>query len=104
MSDTPTNHFSRKCEILADIWLNYRDDEALKDFIEYNDIGIPLAYIISEGLATPVELSEKYVEETYSLLLESLGLEDSEDWDSLDGMFGEISLRKEDPDNWPEYK
>ena len=64
MSDTPTNHFSRKCEILADIWLNYRDDEALKDFIYYNDIGIPLAYIIFEGLAKPEEISEKYVEET----------------------------------------
>jgi hypothetical protein len=98
MSDTPTNHFSRKCEILADIWLNYRDDEQLKDFIEYNDIGIPLAYAVAEELAKPTEIGVRYVEETYALLLESLDLEDSDELDSIDTMFDEAILKREDED------
>jgi hypothetical protein len=86
MSDTPTNHFSYKCEILADLWLNYRDNEQLKDFIEYNDIGIPLAYAIAEDLAKPTEIGIRYVEESYSLLVDSLGIE-SDEYESLDEMF-----------------
>jgi hypothetical protein len=89
MSDTPTNHFSKKCEILADLWLNYRDDEQLKDFIEYNDIGIPLAYAIAEELAKPTEIGVRYVEESYALLCEALELPDDIEWDSLDTMLQE---------------
>jgi hypothetical protein len=89
MSDTPTNHFSKKCEILADLWLNYRDDEQLKDFIEYNDIGIPLGYAIAEELAKPTEIGVRYVEESYALLCEALELPDDIEWDSLDTMLQE---------------
>jgi hypothetical protein len=94
MSDTPTNHFSRKCEILADLWLNHKVDNQLADFIEYNDIGLPLAYAFAEDLAKPTELATKYIEETYALLVEALGLSDSEEWESIDEMF----------DNSPNYE
>jgi hypothetical protein len=94
MSDTPTNHFSRQCEILADLWLNHKGDEQLADFIEYNDIGLPLAYAFAEDLAKPTELATKYITETYSLLVEALGLTDSEEWESIDEMF----------DNSPNYE
>ena len=33
------NVFSNKVSILAELWMNYRDDEQLKDFVEYNDLG-----------------------------------------------------------------
>jgi hypothetical protein len=95
MSDTPTNHFSKKCEILADLWLNYKDDEQLQDFFEYNDIGIPLGYAIAEELAKPTEIGVRYVEETYALLLESLDLPDLE-WEGIDEMFGEVQLLQEE--------
>jgi hypothetical protein len=87
MSDTPTNHFSRKCSVLADLWLNHKGNEQLADFIEYNDIGLPLAYAFAEDLAKPTELATKYIEETYALLVEALGLTDSEEWESIDEMF-----------------
>ena len=94
MSDTPTNHFSKKCEILADLWLNYREDEMLQEFFEYNDIGIPLGYAISEELAKPTEIGVRYVEETYALLLESLELPDLE-WEMVDDMFAEAEFQAE---------
>ena len=85
MSDTPTNHFSKKCEILGDLWLNYRQDEQFADFIEYNDIGLPLAYAFANEIAKPTGIAEQYIEETYSLFLEALEIED-EVFDSLDEM------------------
>ena len=42
-----TTDFSKRCEILSDLWMNYRTDEQLTDFIEYNDMGLPLAYFIN---------------------------------------------------------
>jgi hypothetical protein len=36
------NTFDNKISILAELWMNYRDDEELQDFIEYNDLGLPL--------------------------------------------------------------
>ena len=96
MSDTPTNHFSRKCEILADLWLNHRGDSNLEDFIEYNDIGLPLAYAFAEDLAKPTALAEKYIQETYALLCEALELPDDVEWDSLETMFSEKEWSDED--------
>ncbi len=85
MSDTPTNHFSKKCEILADLWLNYRSDQQLEDFMEYNDIGLPLSYAFTEELAKPTEIGIRFVEETYSLFVEALNIPD-EEYEALEEM------------------
>jgi hypothetical protein len=95
MSDIPTNHFSKKCEILADLWLNHRGDDEFQDFIEYNDIGLPLAYAFTEKLANPTEIGTKFVDETYDLFLQSLELPDIE-WQSLEDMFAESQWQAED--------
>jgi hypothetical protein len=96
MSDTPTKDFSRKCEILADLWLNHKDDEQLADFIEYNDIGLPLAYAFAEDLAKPTELATKYITETYALFCEALELPDDIEWQSLEDMLAESQWQEED--------
>lgn len=98
MSDIPTNHFSRKCEILADLWLNHRSDDEFQDFIEYNDIGLPLAYAFTEELAKPTEISTKYIEETFALLVEALELNPDLEYESLDEMFAESQWEQEDKD------
>lgn len=77
--------FSNQCEILADLWLNYRTDESFVDFIEYNDIGLPLAYAVSNGIATVNDLGSKLIQETFALLLEGLGLDDT-GLDNLDDL------------------
>jgi NMD protein affecting ribosome stability and mRNA decay len=68
--------FGNKCSILADLWLNHRSDEDYEEFIEYNDIGLPLAYVLDNEIAVANEWSKKFVDETFDLLLESLGIED----------------------------
>lgn len=66
-----------KVSILADLWMNYRDDEGLEDFVEYNDLGLPLAYMIATDIVTLSPRAAIYIEETFSLLLESLEIEDT---------------------------
>jgi len=83
------NDFSNKTTILAELWMNYRDDEQLKDFIEYNDLGLPMAYLLMNELVLPTKQSEVYVNETYELLISSLGAEDL-DFESLDELLNSI--------------
>jgi len=73
LNNTP---FDERCSILATLWNEHRDNKGLQDFIEYNDLGLPLAYFASEGLAEVSEDGQKYILETWELFLASLGLED----------------------------
>lgn len=75
--------FGNKCSILAEIWLNYRADEDFEDFIEYNDVGLPLAYVLDNEIADANEASERFVNETFELLLQRFEIED-EGFESLD--------------------
>lgn len=76
--------FNDKCSILAELWMNYRDDEQLKDFIEYNDLGLPMAYFLMNELVLPTQQAEVYINETFDLLLAALGLPNIETYTSLD--------------------
>lgn len=76
MSNTNTA-FSDKCNILSDLWLNYKDDPEFEDFIEYNDIGLPLAFCITHEIVAPTEIAKGYINEAFDLLLEALRAEDT---------------------------
>ena len=91
MSDNSTP-FSEQCNILSDLWLNYRYDENFSDFMEYNDIGLPLAYAVANDVAKTTPTGESLIEETFSLLVAGLGLEDSGDFETLDDMLSESSM------------
>jgi len=81
------NTFENKITILAELWMNYRDDEDLQDFVEYNDLGLPLAYFLMNEIVEATDQSEIYIDETYNLFIASLGVEDTE-WESLDELLG----------------
>ncbi len=82
------NTFQNKITILAELWMNYRDDEDLQDFVEYNDLGLPLAYFLMNEIVLPTSQSELYINETYDLLIASLTVEDRQ-WESLDELLGD---------------
>lgn len=86
MTENQSTPFSTKCEILAELWLNYRYDEEFSDFIEYADLGLPLAYAIANGIVPQSELADKFVEETFDLLLGAMDLTDV-GFANLDEMF-----------------
>jgi len=72
-----TTDFRSKAEILAELWMDYRDDEGFKDFIEYNDLGLPLAYAVANGIVDSNEMVERFVDETFRVLLAATGIEDT---------------------------
>ena len=83
-----TTDFSNKVTILAELWMNYRDDDPLQDFMEYNDLGLPMAYLLMNELVLPTERSELYIDETFNLLLAALEIKDR-GFESIDEMLGD---------------
>jgi hypothetical protein len=87
LTEQRTTPFSKKCEILGDLWMDYRTNEEFQDFIEYNDLGLPLAYAVASDLIEILPIAESYIDETFSLLITSLGLTDT-GFDSLEEILG----------------
>ena len=74
MNDTTT--FDNRCQILGDFWVEFKGTDRFQDFIDYNDLGLPLAFALATGLVKSTSLVEPYVNETFELLLAAVGLED----------------------------
>ena len=81
-SNTP---FGNRCSILGELWLDYKQDKMFGDFIEYNDLGLPLAFAIAENIVEVTPVAEQYVNETWDLFLAGLEIEDL-GFDTLDQM------------------
>jgi len=72
-----TTH-DEKIIILADLWLNHRYNEELEDFVYDNDLGLPLAYALHEGIIKEkTELLTNYIDLTFENLLERFDVKDT---------------------------
>jgi hypothetical protein len=74
--DTKTP-YEKRCEIVADLWIKYGDEPELSDFMSYNDLGLVLGFAIHEDIVKSTTLAEAYVNETFDLLLEAMGIDDT---------------------------
>jgi hypothetical protein len=75
-----------KISILADLWMDYRGEDQFKDFMEYNDLGLPLAYLISNGLVKANETAEGFVLEAFDVLLAGLNIKEDTGFETLDDL------------------
>jgi hypothetical protein len=66
--------------------MNYRNDSNFEEFISYNDLGLPLAYALSTSVVKRTEMSNKFIDETFTLLLGALEVEDT-GFETLDEIF-----------------
>jgi hypothetical protein len=71
--------------------MNYREDDHLDDFMEYNDLGLPLAYLLMNEIVLATEQSVIYIEETFDLLLSALSIEDK-GFESLDELLASADM------------
>ena len=76
MSDT-TTPYETQCDILADLWLEYKSDAQFQDFFHYNDLGLPLAYAIASKIVPSTDAAKTFIQETFDLLLVARGIEDT---------------------------
>ena len=83
-------NYENKTHILADLWMNYRGDEQFDDFFEYNDLGLPLAYAISNKIVKDTDNSLIFINETFDLLLSGLGISEDEGYDTLDDILSTV--------------
>ena len=77
-------NFETVCGILGELYTNYKDSKEFKGFVEFNDLGLPLAFLTSEGLI--VELSDdgrRYVIDTFDMFIGSLKVDPD---DIMEGM------------------
>ena len=80
-----TTDYATICDILGEVWVTYGDDSDFAQFVSYNDLGLPLAYAIAEGIIQTAPMAEEYIMETWAMFLEALGLEDT-GWEDLQDM------------------
>ena len=72
-----TTEIASKCDILTDIWINHSNNEWFEDFIEINDLGLPMAYFISNGIVEATPLAIEIIDVSFADLLELLEIEDT---------------------------
>lgn len=83
--------FEDACSILAELWINHKEEKTFEDFISYNDLGLPLAFLIDSELVEPTEIAKRYVEETWIILLKSLDIDEDTGFTSLEELFNHTS-------------
>jgi Zn-dependent M28 family amino/carboxypeptidase len=70
--------------------MNHRSDEQFRDFIEYNDLGLPLAYAVAENVISVSDKAKLFIEETFDVFLAGLEVED-EGFENLTDLLAESS-------------
>jgi len=79
--------FEDACSILAELWINHKEEKTFEDFIYYNDLGLPLAFAIDSELVVPNDIAKKYIEETWIILLKSLDIKEDIGFTCLEDLF-----------------
>jgi hypothetical protein len=87
-------NFSNICLILGELYQDYKEDKQFRDFIEFNDLGLPLAYFQREGLAQVSEDGQKYILETWEIFLKAVEVLDV-GFESLEEVFECAKPRKD---------
>lgn len=60
-----------KAAILAEFWLEFRDDEDFAPFWKFNDVGGPLSHMINEGMVNEASpMGESMIDQTFKMFLE----------------------------------
>ena len=78
--------YLNKCAILGQLWMDYREETDFEDFVQYNDLGLPLAYFISEEIVKSTPRAEIYINETFELFILALEADPDEEYESLEDL------------------
>ena len=68
------------CDVLSDLWLNFREEaqenEAWSNFFDYNDISLPLSYMVAEDLVLGMtEQAATLIKETWVMFCEHISID-----------------------------
>ena len=63
--------------ILAELWEEYKDVDTFQEFYYINEIGLPLAWAVNQGLCQPSIEGINYIEHTFKNLMLWYEIEDT---------------------------
>ena len=69
--------FSNVCAILSHLYSEFRYSEEFEQFVEINDIGLPLAYFANDNLCEVSSEGVRYISATWDDFLDLLEIEDT---------------------------
>lgn len=80
-----------KCNIIEEfmrkhVLYEFFEEEDVKDFIEYNNLGIPLAQGVSYNLSNLTTEGQSLVDETWDSLCFILGVRSENDYEDLEDL------------------
>lgn len=88
MHKTP---FSKRCEILGTIWVNYSDDAKRSPiwtrYFEIYELALPLAYSVWTGVATVKRGKEIYIDEAWDDLCRAINVDADAKYNSIEEIF-----------------
>jgi hypothetical protein len=64
--------------------MHHTDEEPYVEFADFNDIGLPLAHLLNNGIVSTTPQAEEYVRETFGLLLALFGIDEDTGFKSLE--------------------
>jgi len=80
-----------KCSVIEEFTREYvlhdeHRDYDIEGFLEYNDIGVPLAQSVSYNLAMPTTEGVLVLQETWILFCEMVGVNPDDEFEDLDDL------------------
>lgn len=84
-----------KCSIIEEFMREYilnddYDEYDVDSFLEYNDIGVPLAQAVIYNLANPTPEGSFLLQETWILFCEMLGIDPEGEYEDMDDIIDEL--------------
>ena len=83
--------FSKRCEILGNIWLFYSEDAkrdaTWSEFFDIYDIGLPLAYFVTTGIASVKRGKESYVNDAWNDMCDIINVDKFAKYQDLAAIF-----------------
>lgn len=61
--------FPRRCEILANLWVNHRESKDLHLFIDNQSLGLPLSYAVWAKLVIPSPEAKEIINQAWNELV-----------------------------------
>lgn len=81
--------FSDKCTILGTLWTFYKDtdDDVWQQFFSWADVGLPLAYMSWQGLASVKPEGKQYIEDVWVEFCKTIAIDPSAKYSILKDTF-----------------
>jgi hypothetical protein len=88
--------FDSKVNILYELFTSYKKHPFFRDYVEYNDMGLPLSFLITHKIVDINKEVEKVINSSYeTLVLNVLEVSPDKEYAHIETMIGDSPYSKE---------